>query len=144
MLDARAPRPRKRRLRAREEKRQKKEALARLPRHFDVAALGQGKKGGGGVAFVKARQQLLERLRLRAPPLPADVEEWWPAFVARYAEHVGVAHKEKVGTELLARIRRVKDGLGGQLRSGDGKPRAPSGSVAKGNPDVFEAWVRAK
>ena len=121
-----------------------RQALAKLPKHFTPEGLGQGRKGGGTKVHVDARIALLERLRLRSPPLPPELEVLWPDFVSKYAKWLGTVQDVAVGVWLLGRVESVMQKLGDHLLTPDGKPHPPSGSPCVGNPIAFEKWVRAK
>jgi len=122
----------------------KREALALLPKDFGADDLGQGKKGGGTRAHLNARIAMLERLRLRSPPLPPDLEAVWPDFVSRYARYVGDTQQAAVGKWLIDRAKLIMDGLGDHLLGHDGKPQPPSGPEPLGQANLFAKWVRRK
>jgi len=120
-----------------------KEALAKLPKEFTAAALGQGHKEGGTRAHCAQREQCLERLRLRAPPLSSELSAIWPRFKSCYAKWIGVRHKEAVGVRLVESTREVMAELGDFLLTTDGKAAKPSSAVGPiGDESAFSRFVR--
>ncbi len=98
----------------------KKEALTKCAREFSAEMCGQGHKMGGSRAHHANRQMALERLRLRSPPLPLELEARWVSFKVRYSQRLAFQHKAAVGVTLLQIIRRVMNALGAHLLDADG------------------------
>ena len=92
--------------------------------------LGLGAANPTNPKFLKARLDALEMLRLRAPPLPEDLERAWPRFQAWYAKVVVNTEKKRPewnpGTGALNFVRRL-DSLQKALGT---------------QPAAFEQWVR--
>ena len=91
-----AERQRKAELDAAEERASAARAL--LEREFSDKELGQGCKNGGGTLHRQARRDFLDRCRLRYRPLPAELEEIWPAFRDQFANDIAKQHKDKTGS----------------------------------------------
>ena len=83
------------------DKKERMEALAKIPKEFTAEMLGQGHKTGGTRAQCAHREACLERLRLRAPPLSREWEAAWPDFKKDSAISMGVKHKAAVGVRFL-------------------------------------------
>jgi hypothetical protein len=81
---------------------------------------------------------MLERLKLRAPPLPAEIEALWPHIRNNYCRQVALFHNEYVGGYLVKEVNRVVDELGKHLNHPD-----PAVKVSKkaGDPKAFERFV---
>ena len=129
----------KRRIAARE----KKDALAKLPMEFTAASLGQGHAKGGTRAQCLQREAALERVRLRAPPLPLEVEAIWDDFKREYSKWMGSRYKEKVGLRFVEVLRDAMEALGDHLLARDGSIVEPSSGLGPvGNPNAFAQFVR--
>ena len=99
----------------------KKAALTKLSKEFGVEELGQGNKLGGTKNHLNSRIAMLNRLKLRAPELPLDMEVGWKEFVKVYASWCGKAWKATVGLGLIKEVGRVMDLLGQFCRSPTGE-----------------------
>ena len=123
--------------------REKKDALAKLPMEFTAASLGHGHAKGGTRAHCLQREAALERVRLRAPALPLELEAIWDDFRKEYARCMGARHKEKVGIQFLEVLRDTMAALGDHLLAQDGCIVAPSSGLGPvGNPNAFAQFVR--
>ena len=110
---------------------------------FTAASLGQGHAMGGTRAHCLQRETALERVRLRAPALPAELDAIWDDFKKRYAVCMGSRHKAAVGVRFLEVLRDVMAALGDHLTAQDGSKVAPSSGLGPvGNPNVFAQFVR--
>ena len=122
--------------------REKKDALAKLPMEFIAASLGQRHAGGGTRAHCLQREAALERVRLRAPPLPLEVEAIWDDFKKEYAKWFGARNKVQVGVRFVEVLRETTAALGDHLLAQDGSVVAPSSGLGPvGNPRAFEQFV---
>ena len=136
-----------RKLRLSQEKRraaakERKEALAKLPLEFTAASLGQGHPKGGTRAQCLQREAALERVRLRAPPLPLEVEAIWDDFKREYSKWMGSRYKEKVGLRFVEVLRDAMEALGDHLLARDGSIVEPSSGLGPvGNPNAFARFV---
>ena len=125
-------------------------ALNLLPKNFSSNSLGQGKENGGGKEHLENRRFLLERLRLRSPGLPADLEAQWAWFVPRYAAHYGKLHGKTTGIRAYTEAKELLADLGEhRLPDGSGKASAmstvaASATSAPGNAAAFELFVRKR
>ena len=72
------------RARAAEERRQRQQALAAVPREFDAEMFGQGLARGGARKHELARMDCLERIKRSAPALPASAEVNWDRFKTQW------------------------------------------------------------
>ena len=120
---------------------QKKKELAAWPAHFTPADLGQGKEKDTK-ASVQARVAFLNRLRVRAPPLPPDMEALWDPFVEKYVRRMRSLYEKAVGVRMVEQVNKVRAGLGDYLLQEDGSVAVPSGSEPMGDKGYFEKWFR--
>ena len=124
---------------AKHQKKVRKSELAKLPKCITSQDCGGGMEKGGGKKELAARMSLLERLKLKAPDLPLELEARWPEIKKGYAVRMGVQHKKEVGVRFITELKQVVDQLGEHLDStADGAPPKAGGS--KG---AFEAFVRS-
>ena len=119
------------------------EALAKLPKEFDTKMLGQGHESGGTRAHCANREALLERLRLRSPPLSRELEAGWDDFKKAYAKGMGAKFKASVGVRMLEAVRKVMGDLGDHILTEDGSEGFdPSAPERVGSADAFAAFIR--
>ena len=118
-----------------------REALARMQKTFSIGDLGQGNAKGGTAKHHSSRVQLLERLRLRAPPLSPALEALWHDFARRYSLALASRCGAAVGVSLSENVAAVMKQLGHHLLTVDGKSQPPSGS-SPGDRGAFETFVR--
>ena len=78
-----------------------REDLAKLPREFSTKALGQGHAAGGTRGHREMRETMLERLRLRSPPLKLELRARWDDFKKKYAKWMGDNYKASAGIRFL-------------------------------------------
>ena len=76
---------------------------------------------GGTKKHLENRIALLNRLKLRAPDLPLDMEVLWEDFVKAYASWIAMQSKAAVGAVLAKEIQGVMDSLGQFLLSETGE-----------------------
>ena len=104
--------------------------LLKVAREIGAGDCGHGAANPSNPKFLKARVDALEMLRLRAPPLPEDLERAWPRFQAWYAKVVVNTEKKRPelnpATGALTFVRRL-DSLQKALDT---------------QPAAFEQWVR--
>lgn len=117
-----------------------KVALALLPKKFTSAELGQGHKAGGSAVHRANRVSMLNRMKLRCPPLDPEWEALWNSFSVRHVKHTGTIHKGAIGVFALEEVRTVMDMLGKHLRHESGKDL--SGGDGEGDPRAFNRFVR--
>ena len=79
----------------------RREELAKLPKEFTTKNLGQGHAAGGTRNHRDMRDIMLERLRLRAPPLKLELQGRWDEFKKKYAQWMGDSYKAAVGIRFL-------------------------------------------
>ena len=81
---------------------------------------------------------MLERVKLRAPPLPAEIEALWPQIRNNYCRQVALFHGAYVGGFLVKAVNEVIDELGKHFTHPD-----PGVKVSKkdGNPKAFAEFV---
>ena len=100
----------------------------------DAITLGES---GNGHSELLERVELLERLHLRAPPLPDYLEKPWPSLRDWFA----VAHynyyppTKKSGIHFLSTVTKVMNKLGPHLSG------ATEGVKGKGDADAFKSFV---
>jgi hypothetical protein len=112
--------------------------LAKLPRKFNSTDCGQELKDGGNNKHQTNRQNLLERLKLRAPLLPPAVELLWPHIRNNFARQAALFHKEYVGCFIIKEVNAVINDLGKYFTHPD--PAVKKSSKA-GCPRAFEQFV---
>ncbi len=108
-------------------------ALALLPKKFLAGELGQGHKEGGSAVHRANRVSMLNRLKLRCPPLDPEWEARWDVFAVRHVRRTGTDHKGAIGVFALGEVREVMEALGKHLRHESGKDL--SGGTAKATPE---------
>ena len=81
---------------------------------------------------------MLERVKLRSPPLPADIEALWPQIRNNYCRQVALFHREYVGGCLVNTVNEVIEALGKHFTH-----PGPGVKVSKkaGGPKAFEQIV---
>ena len=79
---------------------------------YSLAALGEGKKNGGGPQFQKARHAVLERVRAIAPLSPAQRNDW-DYFKAAWDQGMAEAHGENWAGLFAEMIQNLLDELRG-------------------------------
>ena len=112
--------------------------LSKLPRKFNSTDCGQELKGGGNKTHQTSRQKLVERLKLRAPPLPAEVEALWPHIRNNYCRQIALFHGEYVGCFIVKEVNAVIAALGKHFTHPD---PAVFASKMAGDPKAFERFV---
>lgn len=120
--------------------------LSKLPKRFTAAVCGQDKDAGGGRDAMNARVAVMERLRLRSPPLPCWLSEEWEPIRDWYCKSMAERHKKAVGVAFLKDVNEVIDALGDCILPGENG--APCKKPKKdGNAKAFERfvlWLREK
>ena len=122
-------------------------ALAVFPKKFNSDDCGQGHSTGGTKAHATAREQCLDRLRLRAPPLPLNLDEYWPEFKSQYAHSIGEKRKSAVGIFFLDTVEGVIKELGDHLLPLGPPSKKASASALKpvdppkGDPRALERFI---
>ena len=95
---------------------------------------------------MNARVAVLERLRLRSPPLPCWLSEEWEPIRDWYCKSMAERHKKAVGVAFLSDVNEVIDALGDCILPGENG--APCKKPKKdGNAKAFERfvlWLREK
>ena len=122
---------------AKAEHEKKKEALAKVPKTFTAVELGQGHKTGGAKKHLDARIAALNRLKLRAPPLPAELELDWDRWALRYASYEGRKSKAAVGAFFLLELKDIMEELGEHLLREKGDKK-----VEGGNPNALAEFIK--
>ena len=79
---------------------------------YSLAALGEGKKNGGGPQFQKARHAVLERVHAIAPLSPAQRNDW-DYFKAAWDQGMAEAHGENWAGLFAEMIQNLLDELRG-------------------------------
>ena len=106
--------------------------LEALPKEFNMAGCT-----GTTAKAVKARADLLERLKLSSPPLSLEENNRWPIVRDRCATQYGTKCGALAGERFLRDVRDVIGRLGCHLRKPEGQARA-----ADGDPLAFRAFFR--
>ena len=123
-----------------EKEKKRKHELTKLPKRFTASACGQDQDAGGGRDAMNTRVAVLERLRLRSPPLPCWLSEEWEPIRDWYCKSMAERHKKAVGVRFLNDVNAVIDALGELIRPGENG--APCKKPKKGgNPKAFEQFV---
>ena len=116
-----------------------KAALAALAKTFTAEELGQGHKKGGTKLHLGRRINMLNRLKLRSPPLPPHFEADWGDFVTTYAKYEGSQRKAAVGVTFITEIQGVMADLGEHLQREKGDAH-----VEGGRQDALAEFMRLK
>ena len=83
-----------------------KKALCAIPRKYNAQDCGHGLEKGGTAKHQTARQNFLERLKLRSPKLPDDLEG------DNYARQVAIKHGRATGEFLVTEVNNTVIALG--------------------------------
>ena len=122
----------------------RREELAKLPREFTTANLGQGHAKGGTRNHRDMREICLERLRLRSPPLKLELRARWDEFKTKYAQWMGDNYKAAVGIRFLEKIRDVLVELDEYSLTEEGLARVPEDPEnVRGNEKAFDKFVQS-
>ena len=121
-----------------------REELAKLAREFSAEGLGQGHAAGGTRAHREMRENMLERLRLRSPPLKLELRARWGDFKKRYAKWMGDNYKASAGIRFLENIRFVLEELDEYALTQEGFARVPEDPEnVRGDQKAFDKFVKA-
>ncbi len=86
----------------------------------------------------------LERLRIRAPPLPDDLAVLWEAFIEEFPDYWLQKKKTKIvgsaAMKFLDTLKAIIKDLGQHCMEDPGTKAKPRGK--DGDPNVWAAWVR--
>jgi hypothetical protein len=108
--------------------------LLAIPTMFTPKDCGQGGKHG-----LAARKNCLERLRLRAPPLPLHLAVIWNDRKHAYAKQMATIHGLAVGVAFIAEVNACLLALGVHYRG----PTLYNGKgILTGDAKGFEVFVR--
>ena len=117
----------------------KKAALAKFSKEFGAEELGQGHHLGGAKKNLGSRIAMLDRLKLRAPDLPPDMEAEWKYFAKVYASWIAASWKAAVGWGMIEEVKKVMESLGQFCRSATGESQV--GLIKGGWDRTFEDWI---
>ena len=105
--------------------------------------LGQGRQDGGTRGHCDCRENMLERLKVRSPPLSSKLDGIWPVFRRRFARALGAKYRAAVGVRLVEIVRNVMTDLGNHLLTEDGfGPVHKEGDGLTGDPDAFAHFIQ--
>jgi hypothetical protein len=107
------------------------------PFSFTPLGLGGGLWQGGQKIHLDARIRLLQRAKLRSPPLPAYLEAEWPKIRDTYAKLAGENLGSKVGQALVDGVVHMSDLLGQHYNHPDKHKKKSKG----GDKTAFEKYV---
>ena len=108
------------------------------------------KKNFKGLAANKARQHLLERLRLRSPALPLDLHDSWPRFKRTWSQIAAERYGEMTGHKFVTRVNECLEALACHYQGNTSynKPwKLDENNVLcwkekRGDPAAFEKYLR--
>ena len=130
------------------DKEMKEELLMGIQREI-TGEMCDHKKNYKGYKARKCRENLLERLRLRSPTLPLDLEDSWSRFKRTWCKIAEEKYKEKTGHTFVTEVNEVLEALACWY---NGKPPFNKGSKLEGkflvwdkmegDPLAFEDYVR--
>ena len=89
--------------------------LDKIPQNFDAGDLGQGHPTAMLYRHQRARTACMDRLHLRAPPLPPDLEVEWRRLRDWYCDDVARKYKSGTGAHFIKRVEEVCTKLGSHL-----------------------------
>ena len=122
----------------------RREDIAKLPKVFTTKDLGQDHATGGTRKHRDAREIMLERLRLRAPPLKLELRGRWEEFKKKYAQWMGDNYKAAVGIRFLEKIRAVLEDLDEYSLTEEGLARVPEDpDNVRGDEKAFDKFVKS-
>ena len=87
-------------------------------------------------------REALDRLKLRAPPLPEDLEAIWETFRQDQPRRLREKYGVKLGAVLIDRLRHVLEELGSHAVMNPALPSKKPRVAKGGNPKAFELFVR--
>lgn len=112
--------------------------IAKLPWAYSSKECGQGSKWKGAAAY-RQRVKCLDRLKLRAPPLPLALEIQWVRRRDCYAKAIAEEKQEDVGRIFITKINEVLEKLG--IFYDGATPFNKPECKGKGKKDAFERFV---
>ena len=113
--------------------------LEKIPRNFSAEDCGAGVKNVYSKKHQTNRQNALERIKLRAPPLPPIIELQWSHIRNNYCRQMALYYKDFVGGMFVKAINDLVKAMGRYLRHPD--PKVKPSSKAKGDPKAWEEFV---
>jgi len=113
--------------------------LAELGDEFTAEMCGQKKEGGGKTKEQNNRQNMMERLKLRSPALPPNVEKKWTAIRNNYCKQVAYHQGGYTGAYIVKQVNDTIDALGKHWIPAGIKPKV---AKKEGNPKAFELLVK--
>jgi hypothetical protein len=116
------------------EKKELQKKIDALPLNYSAKECGEGGKHG-----LKARINCLERLRLRAPPLPFATEMLWANRRNAYAKRIQEIHGKHAGATFLNRVNLCLKELGIHYR---GETEFNKIDKVAGDEKAFEKYVK--
>jgi hypothetical protein len=122
----------------------KRQLLAlQLDKSWDANDFGQGCTKKLSAPAIANMREMLERLRLRSPPLPKTLDAQWEYFVRECPEHFFRAFGPAVGRHFINQIQLVLQRLGcnALLSPGEYKAKRPR-TEKEGDVDALIAWMR--
>ena len=90
------------------------------------------------------REIMLERLRLRGPPLKLELQGRWDEFKKKYAQWMGDNYKAAVGIRFLEKIRGVLEDLDEYSLTEEGLARLTEDAEnVRGDEKAFDKFVKS-
>ena len=113
--------------------------LEKIPRNYSAQDFGQGIKNPLSKPHQTNRQNALERIKLRAPKLPAVIEVQWVKIRNNYCRQMALFYKDYVGGMFVREINQLVKDMGKYLEHPD--PKVPKSKKETGDPKAFENFV---
>ena len=113
-----------------------------IDRDWDATDFGQGAKSLTRDAEANIKE-VLERLRLRCPELPADLDCRWEHFLSRYPSFLWAKYTGAIGAVLREQLLDILQRLGALALRSPGLPHnRQRRAMPDGDPDAFANFAR--
>ena len=120
-----------------EKKKEDAKLLDSIPRNFSAEECGAGVKNVYSKKHQINRQNALERIKLRAPPLPPAIEVKWIDIHNNYCRQMAIRYKDFVGGMFVREVNALVKVMGKYLVH----PKVKPSSKTTGDPKAFENFV---
>ena len=122
-----------------EKKKEEAKLLDEIPRTFSAAECGNGVKNVLSKKHQTNRQNVLERIKLRAPKLPPAIEVQWIHIRNNYCRQMALRFREYVGGMFVKEVNKLVKAMGKYLVHPD--PKVKSSTSKTGDKKAFQEFV---